>query len=249
MMEPEKRIREDVAGSTAKEFAALAALSPLFREALESMHSGEPQVGSAGTPVAIDDSTRILIDEGMALYSLVVAEQASSTLEVGLGYGFSTVYLLAGLAQIGGGNHTAIDPYQERDWSGIGETTARRLATASPELTPESFTLVTERSFPALGQLIRDGRTFDLTFIDGYHRFDDVLVDFTIAARTCRMGGVIVLHDMWLDSVTAVAMFLRHNRPDFAEIETGCDNLFAVRRIDADRREWSHFANFPLPTN
>ena len=107
MMEPENRIRENVASNTAKEFAQLATLSPLFRKALESMHSGEQQVGSGGTPVAIDDSTRILIEEGMALYSLVVAEQATSTLEVGLGYGFSTVYLLAGLAQIGGGRGRA----------------------------------------------------------------------------------------------------------------------------------------------
>jgi len=217
-----------------------------MRDTLLAMYLGEPQVGSSGSPIPIDDSTRISIDEGMALYSLCVADRATTTLEVGLGYGFSTVYLLAGLEHNGGGRHTVIDPYQERDWSGIGETTARRLIADSPSLSPDSFTLVAERSFPALGQLAREGRMFDLTFIDGYHRFDDVLVDFTIAARTCRMGGVIVLHDMWLDSVTAVAMFLRNNRLDFEEVDTGCGNLFAVRRIDADHREWSHFADFPL---
>jgi len=59
MMEPENRIRKDEAGITAKEIAALTTLSPFFRKASESMHSGEPQVGSAGTPVAIDYSTRI----------------------------------------------------------------------------------------------------------------------------------------------------------------------------------------------
>lgn len=226
--------------------AVLAALGRRYCNSLVSMYAGEPQVGSSGYPVPIDDSTRIAIDEGMVLYSLCIADRASRTLEVGLGYGFSTVYLIAGLERNGGGTHTAIDPYQERDWSGIGEATARRLISDSSVLSQDSFRLLPERSFPALGQLIREGSTFDLTFIDGYHRFDDVLVDFTIASRMCRMGGVVVLHDMWLDSVTAVAMFLRHNRRDFEEVDTGCDNLFVVRRVGADLREWSHFADFPL---
>ena len=98
----------------------------------------------------------------------------------------------------------------------------------------------------ALTDLARQGRTFGLTFIDGYHRFDDVLVDFTLAARMCPEGGVIVLHDMWLPSIAAVASFLRTNRVDFAEVQTGCPNLFAMRRIADDERDWTHFVAFPL---
>jgi predicted O-methyltransferase YrrM len=216
-----------------------------FRSVLTSMHAGEPQLDASGVRRQIDDSTRISIDEGMTLFSLCAADNVTSTLEVGLAYGFSTVYLLAALAKNGGGRHTAIDPYQATDWSGIGLTTARRLAADSTPLTQDSFVLIEQRSDLALVDLERTGRTFGLTFIDGYHRFDDVLVDFTHSARMCPVGGVIVLHDMWLDSIAAVAGFLRHNRPDFTEIATGCDNLFAVRRIGPDVREWMHFVDFP----
>ena len=108
------------------------------------------------------------------------------------------------------------------------------------------FALLPERSEMALTDLARQGRTFGLTFIDGYHRFDDVLVDFTLAARMCPEGGVIVLHDMWLPSIAAVASFLRTNRVDFAEVQTGCPNLFAMRRIADDERDWTHFVAFPL---
>ncbi|MEI8083837.1 MAG: class I SAM-dependent methyltransferase, partial [Actinomycetes bacterium] len=214
-----------------------ADLGVKFREALRSMHAGEPQIGANGRHQQIDDSTRISIDEGMALFSLCVAGKVTATLEVGLAYGFSTVYLLAALEQNGGGTHTAIDPYQARDWDGIGLTTASQLVATANALTFESFELLEERSDLALADLERAGRTFGLTFIDGYHRFDDVLVDFTLAARMCPIGGTIVLHDMWLDSIAAVASFLRRNRLDFAEIATGCDNLFAVRRVDQDRRD------------
>jgi len=224
----------------------LASLGTDFHVTLRSMYAGEPQRGATGASHEIDDSTRISVEEGMTLYSLCVADRVISTLEVGLAYGFSTVFLLSALAWNGGGTHTAIDPLQDIDWSGIGRTTARRLASAAADLDSDSFVLVPERSEAALIDLERAGRSFGLTFIDGYHRFDDVLVDFTLSARMCPVGGMIVLHDMWLESLQAVSSFIRHNRTDFAEIATGCDNLFAVRRIDEDQRDWRHFVAFPL---
>ncbi|MFI0432686.1 MAG: class I SAM-dependent methyltransferase [Candidatus Nanopelagicales bacterium] len=226
--------------------AALADLGRPFESALAGMYAGTPQVGADGERHPIDDSTRISVEEGMAIFSLCSTGDVADTLEVGLAYGFSTVYLLAALADNGGGSHTAVDPYQDVDWNGIGLTTAEGLVGAHSGGGPVTFELVPERSETALVDLARQGRSFGLTFIDGYHRFDDVLVDFTLAARLCPIGGVIVLHDMWLPSISAVASFLRANRVDFDEVHTGCPNLFAARRIDDDRRDWTHFVDFGM---
>ena len=223
----------------------LDVLGPAFAEALRGMYTGAAQWGSDGVAREIDSTTRISGEEGLALFALAVADGTSATLEVGLAYGFSAVYLLAALAANGGGGHVAIDPYQDSDWHGIGLTTADRLVAETPVLGAGAFQLIAAHSHTALCDLERSGSSFGLTFIDGYHRFDDVLVDFTVAARMCPLGGVIVLHDMWLDSVMAVASFVRTNREDFAEIDTGCHNLFAVRRVAADERDWQHFVSFP----
>jgi hypothetical protein len=90
----------------------------------------------------------------------------------------------------------------------------------------------------------RTGKCFDLVFIDGYHRFDDVLIDLTFSARLCRKGGIIALHDMWLPSVQAVTSFLLTNRPDLEPIPCPCQNIAAFRKIDADIRSWDHFLPF-----
>ena len=225
----------------------LAPLGDPYRDVLRSMYDGEPQRGADGHLHAIDGSTRVSIAEGMTLHSLCVTGRVTATLEVGLAYGFSTVFLLAALDQGGGGGtHIAIDPFQARDWHGIGATHANELAARSATLTSRSFTWIEDRSDRALVDLERAGRTCGLVFIDGYHRFDDVLVDFTHAARLSDRGGLIVLHDMWLDSIKAVASFVRNDRPDFAEVATACDNLFVVRRVGEDERDWSHFVDFPL---
>ncbi len=224
-------------------------LSPLgecHRDVLASMYGGEPQLGEDGQRHPIDATTRISVAEGMTLHGLCVAAGATSLLEVGLAYGFSTVFLLAALEKAGGGTLVSIDPFQATDWHGIGAGHARRLVSRSPVLAPGSFSWVEDRSERALVELERAGRCHDLTFIDGYHRFDDVLVDFTLAARTCSPGGAIVLHDRWLDSVEAVVSFVRNNRGDFEEVPTACENLGVFRRTGDDGRDWSHFVRFPL---
>lgn len=218
-----------------------------FRERLASLHASEPQPGFDGRLHQVDGTTRISPQEGMALVSLAVEVGATRTLEIGLGYGFSTAYLLAALAsmqQPASVRHVAVDPYQGTDWMGIGVTNAQSLVTASASLSGEAFRLIEERSDVALARLLDDGHDFDLTFIDGYHRFDDVLVDFTFVAQMCPIGGVIVLHDMWLPGIAAVAAFIRANRRDFEPVDTGCGNLFAVRRTGGDNRNWDHYVPF-----
>ena len=228
------------------EIDELAPLGDRYRDVLRSLYDGEPQRGADGRLHAIDGTTRVSLAEGMTLHSLCVTNRVTSLLEVGLAYGFSTVFLLAALERIGGGTHTAIDPFQMTDWHGIGVTHANGLTAHSATLTSRSFIWIEDRSDRALVDLERAGRTCGLVFIDGYHRFDDVLVDFTLAARLCGSGGLIVLHDMWLDSIKAVASFVRYDRPDFAAVPTDCENLFVVRRVGEDERDWTHFVDFPL---
>ena len=224
----------------------LAPLGERYRDVLASLYDREPQPGEDGQRHPVDATTRVSVEEGLTLHALCVEGGATTLLEVGLAYGFSTVFLLAALEKAGGGTLASIDPYQASDWHGIGAGNARRLVSGSPVLAPGSFSWVEDRSERALVDLERAGRRHDLTFIDGYHRFDDVLVDFTLAARVCSPGGLIVLHDRWLDSVEAVVSFVRHNRGDFAEVPTACENLGVFRRTGEDLRDWSHFVDFPL---
>jgi predicted O-methyltransferase YrrM len=225
---------------------ALAPLADHYRTVLQSLYAGEPQRGADGRLHPIDDTTRISVAEGMTLYSLCVAGGAASTLDVGLAYGFSAVFLLAALEENGGGAHTAIDPFQSADWHGIGAAQAGALAARAGARSPLSFTLIEDRSDRALVDLERAGQRCDLVFIDGYHRFDDALADFTLSARLCPAGGLVVFHDMWLASIRAVTSFVRHNRADFVHVPTACENLCVFRRVGEDERDWAHFVRFPL---
>lgn len=222
----------------------LADLPAPMQCTLQALYARQPQQGDDGLPHPIDATTRIKPEEGLELLALARQLGARNLLEVGLAWGFSSQFLLAALALEGGGRLVAIDPYQDSDWHGIG----RRLAAASAEATIAlgngAFRWIGKRSDWALPQLEQEGARFDLVFIDGYHRFDDVLIDLSFAARLCRPGGLLVLHDMWLPSVRSVVAFIESNRPDLLRMPSPCPNLALFRREGEDQRRWDHFVPF-----
>ena len=223
--------------------ALLAPLPPVQRQTLQALYERKSQRGDDGSLQPIDATTRIQPEEGLELMALLEQAGADAVLEIGLAYGFSSQFLLGGLQQRGGGRLVAIDPFQRTDWHGIG----RRLAAATVAAAGHgvlAFDCIEERSDWALPQLARQEERFGLVFVDGYHRFDDVLLDVTAAARLCDPGGVIVLHDLWLPSVRAVVAFLEANRTDLQRLPCRCPHLAAFVCSGPDQRNWDHFVPF-----
>jgi predicted O-methyltransferase YrrM len=200
-------------------------LSPLpepFRSALISMYAGEPQLGSDGERHNLDGKVRISREQGIWLYNLCRDAKPKTTLEIGLAYGYSTVYFLAAIRDNGAGYHTAVDPYQSH-WHGIGWLQPRSLGMG------DSFRFIEEKSVSALVHFADRGEMFEVIFIDGNHRFDDALVDFTLSAELCPMGGCIILDDMWMPSIRRAVAFIRSNRNDFEEIKRSFTMLWSPR--------------------
>jgi predicted O-methyltransferase YrrM len=172
------------------------------------------RVLAEGTVVAASDGSvhqvfpvAIAAAEGEALRSWVVREKANRTIEVGLGYGISALFILDGLMANAGreARHLAIDPNQSTRFADIGlQLVAEAGLDSMLELLPEPSEL-------ALPRLLADSRRFDLAFVDGNHRFEGVFLDLTYLGRLVRPGGVIFLDDYQLPSVAKAAAFWTSN--------------------------------------
>ena len=225
----------------------LAPLEPRFRDPLFSMYRTEPQLGADGAQHPLDYGTRISATQGMWIHHLCVAEKPKATLEIGMAFGFSTLYFLAALAKTGAGAHLALDPFQSTVWKGIGLVHAQAQASA---LAPgASFEFREERSDRAATDLAREGRSFEIIFIDGNHRFDDVLVDFYLYAPLCAIGGYIILDDMHMSSIKTVDAFLRANRTDFRHVPTLERNISVFQKVSEDSRRHDHFRKFDVSSS
>jgi len=193
--------------------------------------------GTTGEPVDLDTRVRISKFKGIEIARLIQSTRTHKTLEVGLAYGFSTAWIMAALNANGGGTHTAIDPAQKRLWHDIGRRCGKDLSREA------QFVFAEEMSIHALTAAIRKGEQYGFVFIDGKHRFDDVLVDFYLADMITPIGGIIALDDLWLPSIQTVVDFIKRNR-SFEWVDQPCPDLGVFRKTAADNRHWDHYIEF-----
>jgi predicted O-methyltransferase YrrM len=148
----------------------------------------------------------ISADEGVELQRLIQAYRPQTTLEIGLAYGVSALFICEALTAVHGSRHIVIDPHQD-EWGGLGLLNLER-AGYGPLI--ECHKEPSHRVLPALEAA---GRRVDFAFIDGWHTFDYVMVDFFYCDRLLNVGGVLVLEDTrWYPAIRKLARYIATHR-------------------------------------
>ena len=152
-------------------------------------------------------ASSVSLEAGTLLYDLVRTLKPDKTLETGMAYGISTLFMCQAHRDKGGGCHTAIDPFQEWNFKSIG------LANIERAQLKDVLRFYQAPSHEVLPQLCAQHERFDFAFIDGNHRFDYALVDFFYIDKLLNVGGHVALDDLWIPSVRKVASFVLKNTP------------------------------------
>lgn len=143
----------------------------------------------------------------MILYNLVKKRRPARTLEIGMAYAASTLFICEALRENGGGRHIAMDPFQDSSYKNIGVLNLKRAGFDSV------VTFYNEESHRVLPRLLEQGSRFDFAFIDGDHLFDSVLLDFYYVDKMLEQGGLVMFHDMDMPSVRKAVSFVLRNKP------------------------------------
>jgi predicted O-methyltransferase YrrM len=182
--------------------------------------------------------------EGEALREWVTREHASQTIEIGLGYGVSALFICEGL--LGNADpaarHVVLDPHQ-----------ATRFANCGLQLLEESgvaplVEFHADESQIALPRFLSERRVFDLAFVDGTHRVDGIFVDLVYLGRLVRPGGLAFLDDYQLPAVARAASFFVANLGwELVEVSpTDALHQWAVLRTSRapDTRRFDQYVDF-----
>jgi predicted O-methyltransferase YrrM len=182
--------------------------------------------------------------EGEALRSWVKSENASHTIEIGLAFGFSALYICEGLLLNANPDprHVTLDPWQSSAYANRG---LEILEEAAVNLLVEFYG---EKSQLALPQFLKEGRQFDLGFVDGNHRFDAVFVDLYYLGHLVRKGRIIILDDYNLPGIKRAVSFFVNNLGWRIEETSPPDDkhCWVVLRTseDEDTRDFRYFIEF-----
>ena len=150
-------------------------------------------------PLPLDSN--VSLSEAQSLYDMVRTLGATHTAEVGLAKGISAMAICKALDDNNQGHHDVMDPFQ----ANYGNAGVAMLHRAGLDKRVTFHRAFAEEVFPSLQEL-------DFVFIDASHLFDLTLVEFVLADKKLRTGGVIAFHDMWMPSLRKVLRYVLTNR-------------------------------------
>lgn len=138
-----------------------------------------------------------------AFLQRIIAEvRPATSLEIGMAYGVSTLSICEALAALGRpARHIVADPFQRTQWRGIGLRNVEEAGFAS------LIDFHEERSEYLLPHLAASGLVLDFALVDGWHTFDQVMVEFYYIDRMLRAGSVVAFDDADRRSVSHVIRY------------------------------------------
>lgn len=141
-------------------------------------------------------NSQITLEQGLFLQNVLREIRPRVSLEIGVAFGISSMFICEVLQELGALKHICIDVgpvtkegSEEPDRYGLGLLNLERCGYG--ELI-EAYELPSEIALP---ELLRKGQKVDFVFIDGWHTFDHCLLDFFYANRLLNVGGAVVFHD------------------------------------------------------
>jgi predicted O-methyltransferase YrrM len=150
----------------------------------------------------------ISLEKGEFIWHLVRDNKPERTLEVGCAYGVSSLFICDALAHNqNNAAHVIVDPHQSTLWRGVGIYNLEKAGFTFWEL-------IEEYSEFALPRLVANERRFDFAFIDGLHRFENVLLDFFYIDRLLEVNGIIVFDDVDTQAVNKALRYIL-NYPNY----------------------------------
>ncbi len=152
-------------------------------------------------------ASSVTFEAGVLLYDFVRAVKPEKTLEIGMAYGISTLFICQAHRDNGAGYHIAIDPFEEERFKSIGLLNIER---ANLKDVLRFYQAPSEEVLP---QFCTQNERVDFAFIDGSHRFDFALVDFFYVDKLLNIGGHVAFDDLWIPGVRKVASFVLKNKP------------------------------------
>jgi predicted O-methyltransferase YrrM len=188
--------------------------------------------------------TSVSHDVGDALRRWVERKRPTKTLEIGLGYGISALFICDGLQAVGNeqARHVAVDPNQSTRFANCGLQFIEEAGFA------ELVEFHADPSELALPRFLADRRSFDLAFVDGNHRFDGVFLDLVYLNQLVRRGGVVLVDDYQLPAVAKAASFCVTTLGWTLEETSTRDDLhhWAALRLptEPDNRPYDSYADF-----
>ena len=179
--------------------------------------------------------------EGKLLTYFVKKYKVRNALEIGMAYGISAMFILLSMLSNSKSKNihlTSIDPYQSTQWKNLGRKNLENIGLLG------HHTLHEDKSEIILPLLYKLQHKYDLIFIDGWHTFDNTLIDVYYAIRLVSVGGLIIIDDIRHQGVGKLVKYVDVNYRHLERVNYDIHTMAVYRKLKDDDRSWNFHKHF-----
>lgn len=198
---------------------------------------------AAGNKTTLHSETQL--EQCRYLQSLIHEIKPKVTLETGLAFGLSTLFICQAMKETGGEKHIVIDKFQHGEhWRGIGLRHISEAGFDSLVDFHESY------AHDALTTLYHQGVQIDFAYLDASKIFDVVLTNLYFIDLMLSVGGIIALDDCRFPGIRKAVKYWS-NHPNYEVHSTYGTRWFrrsarcvTFRKINDKERNWDWYQPF-----
>jgi len=180
-----------------------------------------------GFIAAVNNGAGIPLEYAVGLYRAVLRKRPTTMLEIGMADGAASLAILSALSHLDGERQLiSIDPNQSTQWRNAGVNNVKANGFAS------LHRLIEAPDYLALPDLLRQKLALDAAYVDGWHTFDYVLLDFFYIDKLLPVGGIVGFNDSGWRAIRRALRFVATHRK-YTEIDVGLRPNYRGRNLAA----------------
>jgi acyl transferase domain-containing protein/predicted O-methyltransferase YrrM len=169
-------------------------------------------------------------DIGGVLYDIISKYDLKRSMEIGLAYGLSGLFMTQAHKDRNYGHHTSVDPCQTVEFQSIGIDQIKKAGHSA------HFRLLEAKDYDILPVLVKEQEKFDFIFIDGLHMHDYVVIDYFYSDLLLEVNGFMAFDDCHAPGVSSAVAYMEENR-NYQFIASDSDHRLRVyKKLAEDNR-------------
>lgn len=192
--------------------------------------------------------SHISSEQGEMLQKAILDIKPKKSLEIGLAYGISSLFICEALDGLNNNHeHIIVDPEADEYWKNIGIYNLKKHGYY------KFVRYYKDYSYNILPDLYKKGERIQFAYIDSTKLMDVLFVDFFYITKMLDIGGVVIFDDCCIESIRNLAryinqipcykVYLRHNKDNISKTRLFLNNFvnFLFKLIPFKSRVAYHF--------
>jgi predicted O-methyltransferase YrrM len=178
-------------------------------------------------------------EEGLTIYNTIIQNNFTKCLEIGMGYGISSIYILLALKKSINNDKklVSIDMLESKQWKNFGMKILKFFEMI------KYHQLIENMHYIELPKIVEMKENFDFIFINSWYSFENMIVILFYCSKILRKDGIIVINEIYQPNIYKCIKFIDNNYKFFKKINSH-PSLAVYKKIIDDNRSWDYYNNF-----